>query len=45
MTEGTVGDVGDTQLSGRVDEAVLFVEGLERGVLGLDGVNLGDCNC
>ena len=45
VAERAVGYVGDIELAGGVDETVGFVESFECGVLGLDGVDFGDCGC
>lgn len=44
VTERAVGDIGNSQLFGRVDQAICFVQRLKGRVFGLDGINRGDCN-
>jgi hypothetical protein len=45
VAERAVSYVGDVELSGGINEAVGLVEGFEGRVLGLDGVDSGDCHC
>jgi hypothetical protein len=42
VAQRAVGYVGDVQFAGGRDEVVCFVDGLEGGVFGLDGVDSGD---
>lgn len=42
VAERAVGDVGDVELAGRLDQPVGLVDGLKGGVFGLDGVYFGD---
>lgn len=42
MAERAVGDIGDAQFLGRVNEAISLVQGLKSGVFCLDGIDLCD---
>lgn len=43
VAERAVCDIGDAQLFGCLDESVCFVKSFKGGILGLDGIDFGDC--
>lgn len=43
MAKGAIGHIGYAKFSCGVDEAVSLVQSLKRRVLGLNGIDLGDC--